>query len=256
MNSRIKNTPNQQEKSGRGQDIENEVSELKEIVTSLTTSISNLNDRMNYLETMITSGFNNLLIKLNNRDIGIESALGNDVEIDAPAGDEDSLTPQDILLLPDPLKATVKELLKLRITSAEEISRYTKKQRAVESSYLNQLVKRNYCRKIRIGRKIYFYIGSFNDLKPFEYLTTEFRPLMLTILRMTPSNIKELKFSIKELREEYIAFYKEEGETKEDLNKILDLASIKFDFISKDLNTETNAIKVIFNKDLWRKLKF
>jgi hypothetical protein len=124
----------------------------------------------------------------------------------------------------------------------------------VESSYLNQLVKKKLCRKIRIGRKIFFYIGSLEDLKPFQSLLPEFRSLMLTILRVSPSNKKEISISLQQLSEEYLQLYDDEDESNEDLNKLTDLANLKLDFISKDTNSAQKSPKIIFDKYLWREL--
>ena len=181
-------------------DLENEVRDLKDVVTSLTTSISNLNKRMSNLEQMINSGFKNLLIALSDQQSEKISDSDSDIEIDKGSGEEeDHLTPQDLFLLEEPLKVTARELIKLRITTAEEISNLTKKQRAVESSYLNQLVNRNYCRKIRIGRKIFFYTGPLKDLEPFQKLAKEFRLLVLSIFRLLPLDQKETKIQMNQL---------------------------------------------------------
>jgi hypothetical protein len=250
MDSSIKNKAGHRGKQENSPDLENEIRDLKDDVANLTSVISNLKKQMNYLENLVT----NELVKLIDEQIENKNLNNNDVELDSSKGDEDSLTPSHLFTLSTPLRETAIELLKLRITTAEEISKYTKKQRAVESSYLNQLVKKKLCRKIRIGRKIFFYIGSLEDLKPFQSLSSEFRSLMLTILRVTPSNKKELTISLQQLSEEYLQLYDDEDESNEDLNKLTDLANLKLDFISKDTNSALKSPNITFDKNLWREL--
>jgi predicted transcriptional regulator len=49
-------------------------------------------------------------------------------------------------------------LCKLDHATAEEVADQTKRARAVESGYLNQLVLMGYVKKERRGRKAYFYV--------------------------------------------------------------------------------------------------
>jgi DNA-binding transcriptional ArsR family regulator len=75
---------------------------------------------------------------------------------DAPIFDNlDAIT---LLALPDHLRTTALNLYSLGIADAEEISKNTGKERAVESNYLNQLERMGYVEKIRKGRKVYFKI--------------------------------------------------------------------------------------------------
>jgi DNA-binding transcriptional ArsR family regulator len=63
-----------------------------------------------------------------------------------------------LLSLPEHLRTTVKVLFEKGSATAEDISKITRKERAVESGYLNQLVRMGYVNKYRRGRKVYFSI--------------------------------------------------------------------------------------------------
>jgi len=63
-----------------------------------------------------------------------------------------------LLALPRSLRKTVMVLYKLKEATAEDLSRETKRLRAVESASANQLVRMGYLKKKREGRKVYFYI--------------------------------------------------------------------------------------------------
>ena len=63
-----------------------------------------------------------------------------------------------LLSLPDHLRKTALVLCKLGHATAEEVAEQTKRARAVESGYLNQLVLMGYLKKERKGRKAYFFV--------------------------------------------------------------------------------------------------
>jgi len=63
-----------------------------------------------------------------------------------------------LLSLPDHLRKTAVTLCKLDHATADQVSEQTKRARAVESGYLNQLVLMGYVKKERRGRKAFFYI--------------------------------------------------------------------------------------------------
>jgi len=63
-----------------------------------------------------------------------------------------------LLSLPDHLRKTALVICKLSHATAEEVAEQTKRARAVESGYLNQLVLMGYLKKEREGRKAYFSI--------------------------------------------------------------------------------------------------
>ena len=65
-----------------------------------------------------------------------------------------------LLTLPLSLRKTVMALYKLHRATAEGISEETKRLRGIESASANQLVRMGYLKKMRQGRKVYFYIES------------------------------------------------------------------------------------------------
>jgi predicted transcriptional regulator len=90
-----------------------------------------------------------------------------DVVIDVQAGYKEAAvtsdTPLDVMTLlgmPDHLRKTAIVICRHEKATAEEIANQTKRARAVESSYLNQLVTMGYIKKQRKGRKAYFYINK------------------------------------------------------------------------------------------------
>jgi len=70
----------------------------------------------------------------------------------------ESLDVMTLLSLPDHLRTTATTLFEIGPATAEEVSRVTLKERAVESNYLNQLVRMEHVEKYREGRKVYFRI--------------------------------------------------------------------------------------------------
>jgi len=77
-----------------------------------------------------------------------------------------------LLALPDHLRKTAVTLCKLDHATADLVAGQTKRARAVESGYLNQLVLMGYVKKERRGRKAFFYVEreeNQNELKePWE----------------------------------------------------------------------------------------
>ena len=69
-----------------------------------------------------------------------------------------SLDVMTLLNMPDHLRKTAMTICRNGRATAEEISEQTTRARAVESSYLNQLVIMGYLKKERKGRKAYFYV--------------------------------------------------------------------------------------------------
>lgn len=70
----------------------------------------------------------------------------------------EALDVMTLLSLPDHLRKTAVSICKLGHATAEEVAEQTKRARAVESGYLNQLVLMSYLKKERKGRKAYFYV--------------------------------------------------------------------------------------------------
>jgi len=62
-----------------------------------------------------------------------------------------------LLELPDNLRKTLIELIKLKEATADEIASITGRGRAIESHYLNILMKMGYIKKRREGRKVIYY---------------------------------------------------------------------------------------------------
>ncbi len=69
-----------------------------------------------------------------------------------------SLDVMTLLSMPDHLRKTAMTICRCSRATAEEIADQTKRARAVESAYLNQLVIMGYLKKERKGRKAYFFI--------------------------------------------------------------------------------------------------
>lgn len=72
----------------------------------------------------------------------------------------DSLDVMMLLSLPDHLRTTATTLFEIGPATAEDIAEITRKERAVESNYLNQLVRMEHVEKYREGRKVYFQINN------------------------------------------------------------------------------------------------
>jgi len=85
---------------------------------------------------------------------GIAKALGEEDPI------EDGLDVGILLRLPDHLRKTMLALAKLIEGRADEVSEITSRARAIESGYLNQLVRLGYVKKIRRKHQIYFTISE------------------------------------------------------------------------------------------------
>ena len=72
----------------------------------------------------------------------------------------EALDVMTLLSLPDHLRKTAITLCKLEKATANEVSEQTKRARAVESGYLNQLVIMGYMKKERQSRKAYFFVDK------------------------------------------------------------------------------------------------
>jgi len=80
-------------------------------------------------------------------------------------GVPDVLDVMTLLSLPDHLRKTAVTLCKLDQATADEVAEQTKRARAVESGYLNQLVLMGYVKKERRGRKAYFFVDKEREEK-------------------------------------------------------------------------------------------
>ncbi len=65
-----------------------------------------------------------------------------------------------LLTLPEHLRTTATTLFELGTATADSVAEITKKERAVESNYLNQLVRMGHVKKQRLGRKVYFLVDD------------------------------------------------------------------------------------------------
>ena len=72
----------------------------------------------------------------------------------------EALDVMTLLSLPDHLRKTAVTLCKLEEATANEVADQTRRARAVESGYLNQLVIMGYMKKERRGRKAYFFVNK------------------------------------------------------------------------------------------------
>ena len=91
-------------------------------------------------------------------DVMIEIQKHDKREI--PENLPEALDVMTLLSLPDHLRKTAVTLCKLEEATADEVAEQTKRARAVESGYLNQLVIMGYMKKERRGRKAYFFVDK------------------------------------------------------------------------------------------------
>lgn len=99
------------------------------------------------------------LERLNEKiEVMIEIQKNNSGRKDASVMPDVSLDVMTLLNMPDHLRKTAMAICRNGRATAEEISEQTRRARAVESAYLNQLVIMGYLKKERKGRKAYFYI--------------------------------------------------------------------------------------------------
>ncbi|MEM3602798.1 MAG: transcriptional regulator [Candidatus Bathyarchaeia archaeon] len=87
------------------------------------------------------------------------------IELQKHGRKETQMIPQEapldvmtLLSMPDHLRKTAMTVCRLGRATADEVAQQTRRARAVESAYLNQLVIMGYLKKERKGRKAYFYV--------------------------------------------------------------------------------------------------
>ncbi|ADC65034.1 conserved hypothetical protein [Ferroglobus placidus DSM 10642] len=75
-------------------------------------------------------------------------------------GEEEKIKfdPFTLLELPDNLRSTAMALIKLGRGTASDVAKITGRGRAIESHYLNTLVKMGYAKKRREGRRVIYEI--------------------------------------------------------------------------------------------------
>jgi ArsR family transcriptional regulator, lead/cadmium/zinc/bismuth-responsive transcriptional repressor len=111
----------------------------------------NQNNRLNSkLDVLIN--LNERLLKLQ-ENVAIPTADRS--QISGIGKQPDSLT---LISLPAVLRKTVVALYQYEKATAKQLSKKTRRTRAVESGAANQLVRLGYIKKKREGRDIYFYI--------------------------------------------------------------------------------------------------
>ena len=120
------------------------------------------NDHLNKKPSTILEKIEEALEKLNDKvEIMIEiqkNGSSSNYQKSALSLPDASLDVMTLLSMPDHLRKTAMSICRCSRATAEEISEQTKRARAVESAYLNQLVTMGYLKKERKGRKAYFFI--------------------------------------------------------------------------------------------------
>jgi len=110
-----------------------------------------------------------MIIKMNDEIITLQKKilqLLNKKEISSITNEINTvLDVKTLLSLPASLRKTLLALYKLRKATAEDLSKETKRLRAVESNCANQLVRMGYVKKRREGKKVYFYLNIAGGLE-------------------------------------------------------------------------------------------
>jgi hypothetical protein len=103
------------------------------------------------------------LEKLNEKvEVMIELQKHERKDIQQPLSDA-PLDVMTLLSMPDHLRKTAMTICRLGRATANEVAEQTKRARAVESAYLNQLVIMGHLKKERNGRKAYFFVDRENQ---------------------------------------------------------------------------------------------
>jgi predicted transcriptional regulator len=71
-----------------------------------------------------------------------------------------SLDIMTLLSLPDHLRKSAMAIIKMEDAIAEDVAKETERSRAVESAYLNQLVRMGYLGRKRRGKRVYFSVEA------------------------------------------------------------------------------------------------
>lgn len=103
------------------------------------------------------------LERLNEKmEVMIELQKHGRKDVQQPLAADAPLDVMTLLSMPDHLRKTAMAVCRLGRATADEIAQQTRRARAVESAYLNQLVIMGYLKKERQGRKAYFYVDREN----------------------------------------------------------------------------------------------
>lgn len=108
-----------------------------------------------------------LLINLNSKLMETQLEFFHELSNKNNSTPKFNLEPDAMVLfsLPMSLRKTVMALYKLEKATAEDLTKETKRLRAVESALANQLVRMGYVKKKREGRDVYFYIETYLEVK-------------------------------------------------------------------------------------------
>ncbi len=189
--------------------------DLHDLLLNLTNKIDRLTSRIDSIEkkiNKITAIETNKLVDKN--EVEIEEQLEYD---------EDYLTPTDLVFENEATKNSGMKLISFRIATASEIANITKKDRAVESLYLNDLWSRNKVRKLRIGRKIYFYTGRLSEIKPFKnsIIKQDWRDILISIIRDMTTFSSNRTVKIEKILKNYFILTHSDDTKPSDLNPTL-----------------------------------
>jgi len=115
-----------------------------QVLEKIRENLERLNDKMEVMIELQKPGKKDMLHPISDRPLDVMTLLS----------------------MPDHLRKTAMSLCRIGRATAEEVSQQTKRARAVESAYLNQLVLMGYLKKERTGRKAYFYVDRENQGGP------------------------------------------------------------------------------------------
>ena len=103
-----------------------------------------------------------LLMNSNSKLMETQIELLHDLNSKNSSTPKFNLEPDAMALfsLPVSLRKTVMALYKLEKATVEDLTKETKRLRAVESALANQLVRMGYVKKKREGRDVFFYIET------------------------------------------------------------------------------------------------
>jgi hypothetical protein len=177
--------------------------------------------------------------------------------------EEDYLTPPDLIFENEAIRNTGHRLISFRIATASEIANITKKERAVESFYLNDLWSRNKIRKLRIGRKVFFYIGRSKEILPFKnsQIKSEWRETLVSLIRAISSFDTDRTLKTRTILKYFVESYasdnsndKLEPEVEKKLENSLIKTLLDIAGNTTFLKFEHGSEKIEFLVDEWFKL--
>jgi hypothetical protein len=154
--------------------------EIKQLLKSIDSKLDRLLDRQVSEDLGLGSRQKELvrqLVKRNARpDAPLKLSEGNlhlgrdasaRIDIEPRLGiDQQSFVPGTFVSLPEHLRETMQAILTCGEATALQVSEKTRRSRAAESDYLNQLVDRGFLKKERRGKEIVFQVFSLHTLCP------------------------------------------------------------------------------------------